>query len=185
MGTAGAPIRRERESSRSSGGSAASIAIRHGAEFVARALMWTAQVLSPSARNVASYPEVVDDIITFFKTGDLPNGRVRSERLKYVGNGVLGFGKSFLVLENVERASNLVAPHVQEARLTFRVIEDPKRAYEFRKLAGGREVPYALGEASFVFTTALSFERNLRDFVRFLDSPAIPASPVTEHSVRL
>ena len=144
----------------------------------ASVLVLTARGIETAAERIAGHSRVVDDIMRYFRTGEIPEqarAAVPSE-LRYVDSELIAYGDRFLKIDHVDRHPNFLLPRVEEAHVTLRVLDDPKRADDKVLSPDGEEVPYAVGEVTFAFTSALPFRTNLSDFVAFLASaPTAPA----------
>jgi len=118
--------------------------------------------------QVRPHPGTISALLRYFRTGAVPRG-VRVPDLLVERPNILRFGARVLVIDedNVERGRNWLFPLIEDACITFRVVDNPARAQDILLSPEG-PMPYALGAVTYTFTSALSLQDNLIEFIRFL-----------------
>ncbi|MGH8065837.1 MAG: hypothetical protein ACRERE_11530 [Candidatus Entotheonellia bacterium] len=82
-----------------------------------------------TAPRIVPHPSVIDAVLRYFQTGVLPP-RIRPTGLLFEGRDMLRFREQVLVVDEVDRERYWLFPIIEEARVSFRVIDDPRRACE-------------------------------------------------------
>lgn len=116
---------------------------------------------------------VVDDLLTFFDTGTLPQGLELDLKnsLRVVRPRLLAIEDYLLAVRTVERRRHPLLPLVKTAFVTFGAMEEEEDVPPWRVVTDPNDYE-SHGSVAYTFTSAISLKENLEVFYKDVASPS-------------